>query len=62
MTTQRRTQILTHIEELKTALQRWTIQPMPLETARDIGSRAIREELTRISCELKLDDARRTEY
>ena len=62
MTAQRRKEIMGHIEELKTKLEQWKHEPMMLEVVRDIGTRAISEELSRISRELKLDDVHRRKY
>jgi len=61
MTAQRRSEVLTHIEELKERLELWRRLPM-LETVRDIGAQAISKELARVSRELKLDDVRRMKY
>ena len=61
MTTQRRSEVLTHIEELKERLEHWKRLPM-LNAVRDIGARAIRKELTRVSRELKLDDVHHMRY
>ena len=62
MTAQRRNEIMSHIQELKSKLEPWKSQPMMLEVVRDIGTRAIREELARISRELKLDDVHHRKY
>ena len=62
MTAQRRKEIMSHIEELKSKLEHWQREPLMLEVVRDIGTRAIREELTRISRELKLDDVHHRKY
>ena len=62
MTAQRRDEIMNHIQELKVKLEEWKSQPMMLEVVRDIGTRAIREELTRISRELKVDDIHHRKY
>jgi hypothetical protein len=51
-----------HIEELKVKLENWKSRPMMNEVVRDIGTRAIREELSRISRELKLDDIHHRKY
>lgn len=62
MTAQRRGEVIEHIEELKVKLELWRSRPMMLETVRDIGTRAIRREISRISRELKLDDIHRMRY
>lgn len=62
MTAQRRREIMGHIEELKSKLEHWQSQPMMNEVVRDVGTRAIREELSRISRELKLDDIHHRNY
>ena len=62
MTAQRREELMSHIEQLRTKLEHWKSQPMMLEVVRDIGTRAIREELARISRELKLDDIHHRKY
>jgi hypothetical protein len=62
MTAQRRNEIMGHIEELKSKLEHWKREPMMLEVVRDIGTRAISEELARISLELKLDDIHHRKY
>lgn len=51
-----------HIQELKTKLEHWKSLPMMFEAVRDIGARAIREELVRVSLELKLDDVHHRKY
>jgi hypothetical protein len=61
MTAQRRFEVLNHIEELKERLELWKRLPM-LNTVRDIGSRAIRKELAKVSRELKLDDVHHMKY
>jgi hypothetical protein len=61
MTEQRRSKVLTHIEELKEKLEHWKRLPM-LNTVRDIGAQAIRKELTRVSRELMLDDVHHMKY
>ena len=62
MTAQQRNEIMSHIQELKMKLENWKSQPMMLEVVRDIGTRAIGEELARISRELKLDDVHHRKY
>jgi hypothetical protein len=62
MTTNRRDEIIDHIEELKSRLEHWRREPLMLEVVRDIGTRAIRDELTRVSRELKLDDVLQRKY
>jgi hypothetical protein len=62
MTAERRKQIMTHIEELKGKLEHWKSQPLMHEVVRDIGTRAIGEELARISRELRLDDVHHRKY
>jgi len=62
MTAERRNELMSHITELKSKLERWGSQPMMLEVVRDIGTMAIRDELARVSHELKLDDIHRTKY
>ena len=52
MTAQRREEIMSHIQDLKTKLEHWKSQPMMLEV----------EELTRISQELKIDDIHHRKY
>jgi hypothetical protein len=62
MTAERRSAVMSHIRELKAKLEDWRKQPMLDEIVRDIGTRAIRKELTRISRELKLDDVHHRMY
>ncbi len=62
MIAQRRKEIMHHIQELKTKLEHWKSLPMMFEAVRDIGARAIREELVRVSLELKLDDVHHRKY
>jgi hypothetical protein len=41
MTTNRRDEIIDHIEELKSRLEHWRREPLMLEVVRDIGTRAM---------------------
>ena len=62
MTAQRRTEIMNHINDLKSRLEAWRSSPAIPEVVREIGIRAISEEISRVSRELRLDDIHHRRY
>ncbi len=62
MIAKQRSEIMSHIHQLKAKLQDWKSRPIVPEAVREIGIRAISDELSRISQELRLDDIHHRKY
>ena len=62
MMAKRRTEIMEQINNLKSRLEDWRTRPIVPEVVRDIGVRAISEEISRVSRELRLDDIHHSKY